>query len=149
VVPSTAILDSKLRNFQIHCQLPLRSLRKLGSMLGTVLILLLLENRYRNRCLKLSFININVCGVVAASLEARLVFAHETRTQRVRNHKLVSSNLTIPNPRAKNGGSTVEEYGDAGQIFDNAENDIQHIARKSRWNSRLSGKRKQQISHRP
>jgi len=42
----------------------------------------------------------------------------------------------------------MEEYGDTGRIFDNAENDNQHTARKSRWNGRLSGK-KQQILYKP
>jgi len=44
-------------------------------------------------------------------------------------YKVVSSNLTIPNLRAKNGGSTVEEYGDTGRIFNNAENDNQYKAK--------------------
>jgi len=34
----------------------------------------------------------------------------------------------------------MEEHRDTGRIFDNAENDNQYTARKSRWNGRLSGK---------
>ncbi len=61
-------------------------------------------------------------GIVAASLEARLVTT-QNAPARVQIYEVVSSNLTIPNLHTKNGGSTVEEYGDTGRIFDNTEND--------------------------
>jgi len=61
----------------------------------------------------------------------------------VQIHKVVSSNLTNPNPCAKNGGSTIEEYGDTGQVFNNTEinnQDKAKVAVDVEEYSRLSGK---------
>jgi len=63
----------------------------------------------------------------------------------------VSSNLTIPNPRAKNGGSTVEGYGDTGRNFNNAENDTPYTAsnRGGCGGTQQALRQKTQLSYRP